>query len=71
MLAGGGIKRGSIYGSTDATATEPDHDPLNVEDFAATLYHQLGINPNKRLMSAGNRPIDIVRGGRVINELLA
>ena len=71
MLAGGGIKRGSIYGSTDATATEPDHDPLNVEDFAATLYHQLGINPNKRLMSAGNRPIDIVRGGKVINELIA
>jgi hypothetical protein len=71
MLAGGGIKRGSIYGSTDATATEPDHDPLNVEDLAATIYHQLGINPNKRLMSAGNRPIDIVRGGRVVNELLA
>ena len=71
MLAGGGIKRGSIYGTTDATATEPDHDPLQVEDFAATLYHQLGINPNKRLMSAGNRPIDIVRGGKVVNELLA
>jgi hypothetical protein len=71
MLAGGGIKRGSIYGTTDATATEPDHDPLQVEDFAATLYHQLGINPNKRLMSAGNRPIDIVRGGKVVNELIA
>ena len=71
VLAGGGIKRGMIYGSSDATCAEPDHDPLNVEDFASTIYHQLGINPHKRLMSPGNRPIDIVRGGNVVNELLA
>jgi len=71
VLAGGGIKKGLIYGSSDATASDPDHDPLSVEDFAATLYHQLGINPNKRLMSPGNRPIDIVRSGKVVNELIA
>jgi hypothetical protein len=71
VLAGGGIKKGLIYGSSDATSTDPDHDPLGVEDFAATLYHQIGINPNKRLMSPGNRPIDIVRGGKVVNELIA
>jgi uncharacterized protein (DUF1501 family) len=71
VLAGGGIKKGSVYGTTDATATDPDQNPLSVEDFAATLYHQLGINSNKRLMSAGNRPIDIVRGGKVVEELLA
>jgi hypothetical protein len=71
VLAGGGIKQGLIYGSSDATATDPDHDPLGVEDFAATLYHQIGVNPNKRLMSPGNRPIDIVRGGKVVNELIA
>jgi len=71
VLAGGGIKKGSIYGATDSTATDPDQNPLSVEDFAATLYHQLGINSNKRLMSAGNRPIDIVRNGKVVEELLA
>jgi hypothetical protein len=71
VLAGGGIKRGMIYGSSDSTAAEPDHDPVNVEDFASTIYHQLGINPHKRLMSPGNRPIDIVRGGNVVNELIA
>ena len=71
VMAGGGFKKGLIYGSSDATATEPDHDPLTVEDFSATLYHQLGINPNKRLMSPGNRPIDIVRNGKVVNELVA
>jgi uncharacterized protein (DUF1501 family) len=71
VLAGGGIKQGQIYGSSDPTGSEPDHDPLTVEDFAATLYHQLGINPDKRLMSPGNRPIDIVRGGKVVQDLIA
>ncbi len=71
VLAGGGFKRGQIYGASDSTGAEPDSDPLTVEDMSATFYHQLGIDPTKRLMSPGNRPIDIVRGGRVVPELLA
>ncbi|MFO0985144.1 MAG: DUF1501 domain-containing protein [Planctomycetota bacterium] len=70
VLAGGGIKRGHVYGASDATAAEPGNDPLTVEDYAATIYHQLGINPNKRLLSSGNRPIDIVRGGKVVDGLI-
>ncbi|MGH7199257.1 MAG: DUF1501 domain-containing protein, partial [Planctomycetaceae bacterium] len=34
VLAGGGIKGGVVYGSSDATATEPETDPLTVEDWA-------------------------------------
>ncbi len=71
VLAGGGIKRGQIYGSSDATGGEPNSDPLSVEDMSATIYHQLGIDPDKRLISPGNRPIDIVHGGKVVRELLA
>jgi len=71
VLAGGGFKRGQIYGASDSSGAEPDSDPLTVEDMSATFYHQLGIDPTKRLMSPGNRPIDIVRGGRVVPELLA
>ena len=71
VLAGGGIKRGSIYGSSDATASEPDEKPLGVEDFATTIYHQLGIVADKELMAPGDRPIEIVDGGKVIKELLA
>ena len=70
VLAGGGFKRGLAYGASDATASEPEDNPLSVEDFAATIYNQLGIPPEKKLMAAGNRPIDIVRGGKVIRELL-
>jgi len=71
VLAGGGIKKGLIYGSSDATATEPEEDALNVEDLAMTVYHVLGINAEKKLMAPGNRPIDIVREGKVRKELLA
>jgi uncharacterized protein (DUF1501 family) len=71
VLAGGGIKQGLAYGSSDATATEPENDPLTVEDLAMTVYHQLGINGEKKLMAPGNRPIDIVREGKIRKELLA
>jgi uncharacterized protein (DUF1501 family) len=71
VLAGGGIKKGFAYGTSDPTASEPEDDPLGVEDMAATVYACLGINHEKKLMSPGNRPIDIVREGKVIKELLA
>jgi uncharacterized protein (DUF1501 family) len=70
-FAGGGFKRGFVYGSSDATGSEPDADPLTVENMAATVYKQLGVNPEKKLMAPGNRPIDIVREGQPVADLLA
>jgi hypothetical protein len=70
-LAGGGIKKGQIYGSSDATASEPADNPLSVEDLATTMYNQLGINADKELISPGGRPIEIVKDGKVVQELLA
>jgi hypothetical protein len=71
VLAGGGIKKGTVYGTSDATATEPEDDPLTVEDLSTTVYHCLGINADKELMAPGNRPIEIVDGGKIVKELLA
>ena len=71
VLAGGGLKKGIVYGSSDATATEPDTDPLSIEDLAMTLYHQLGIAGEKKLLAPGNRPIDIVREGSIRKDLIA
>ena len=71
VLAGGGIKKGFVYGSSDATATEPENDPLTIEDLAATVYHQLGIVADKELMAPGSRPIEIVKDGEVRKELIA
>jgi uncharacterized protein (DUF1501 family) len=71
VLAGGGIKKGYIHGSSNSTASEPETDPIGPEDLATTLYHQLGIVAEKELMAPGNRPIEIVDGGKVRTELLA
>ena len=70
-LAGGGFKRGFIFGASNATASEPERDPLGPEDLATTIYNQLGIVADKELMAPGNRPIEIVDGGKVRQELLA
>jgi hypothetical protein len=70
VLAGGGIKGGQIHGSTDARGAEPKEKPVGPENLAATLYTQLGIDPKRKLMSPGNRPIDIVRNGEPIREIV-
>jgi hypothetical protein len=70
VMAGGGVRRGTVYGSSDATASEPMDDPLTVEDWATTVYHCLGIVAEKELMAPGGRPIEIVNGGKVLSELL-
>jgi len=69
-LAGGGVKRGQIYGASNSTASEPDSDPVTVEDFLATVYHQVGIDSTDRLLAPGGRPIDIVRDGKVVSGLV-
>jgi hypothetical protein len=71
ILAGGGVKRGLVYGASDAIAAEPQDAPLSVEDLATTVYHCLGIVAEKELMAPGNRPIEIVDGGTVRKDLLA
>jgi uncharacterized protein (DUF1501 family) len=71
VMAGGGVKGGIAYGKSDATASEPEENPLTVEDWATTIYHCLGIVGDKELMAPGDRPIEIVNDGRVRKDLLA
>lgn len=70
MLAGGGIKGGMIYGTSNATASEPELDAVGPEDLATTVYRQLGIVADKELMAPGDRPIEIVDGGKVIQGIV-
>ena len=71
MLAGGGMKRGYVHGSSDSLGGEPENDRVGIEDLATTIYNQIGITGDKELMSPGNRPIEIVDGGHVLDSLLA
>lgn len=71
VLAGGGIKGGTVYGKSNATASDPDENPVGVADLFTTVYHTLGIVADKELMAPGDRPIEICDGGNVIQEMLA
>jgi hypothetical protein len=48
MLAGGGVKGGITYGSTDDLGYAAVENPVSVHDFHATMLHLLGID-HKRL----------------------
>ncbi|MDB5334733.1 MAG: hypothetical protein JWN70_352 [Planctomycetaceae bacterium] len=71
VLAGGGIKPGVIYGSSNSIASEPEENAIGVEDLFTTVYHCMGIVADQELMAPGDRPIEICDGGTVRKELLA
>ena len=70
LFAGGGIKAGTVIGSTTKNATEPTADPVSVEDILRTLFHQMGIDSTKIYTTPLGRPVPIVNGGRVIRDLV-
>lgn len=71
MLAGGGVKQGYVHGASDSLGGDVDTDGVGVADLATTIYHQIGIKSDSELMSPGNRPIEIVDGGEVLDSILA
>lgn len=71
MMAGGGVKAGYVHGASDSLGGEPEEDKVGVEDLATTVYNQIGINAEKEIMAPGNRPIEIVANGSVLDAILA
>lgn len=69
VLAGGGTRGGMVIGETDERAMSPKERPVHVEDLAATLYHALGIDPEKEYVTPSGRPVRLANDGRVIREL--
>jgi hypothetical protein len=62
LLAGGGTKRGFVYGASDKTASYPAENPVRPDDLAATIYFLLGIDPSTEVYGIGNRPLAITNG---------
>jgi uncharacterized protein (DUF1501 family) len=70
VLAGGGFRRGFVYGSTDAQGMAPATEPCSPDDIAATIFHALGIDPHMELNTPTGRPMQLFREGRVLQPLL-
>lgn len=70
MLAGAGIRPGTVVGASDETGAFVKDRPTSPEDILATMYHLKGIDPNRTIPDRLNRPVRLVDGGSVIDELL-
>ncbi len=53
MLAGAGIRGGSVYGESDKHAAYVKSNPVTLEDFTATLFAAMDINPASRISPDG------------------
>jgi uncharacterized protein (DUF1501 family) len=59
LFAGGGVKGGTVVGSSDKDGAYPASDPQTPENFAATIYHALGIPRDAEWHDATARPYPV------------
>ncbi|MEO6182280.1 MAG: DUF1501 domain-containing protein [Verrucomicrobiota bacterium] len=72
LLAGGGVKGGTVYGATDEFGFKAVENPVHVHDLHATILHLLGFDHEKfthRYAGRDFRLTDVY--GRVIEEIVA
>ena len=71
LIAGGGTKRGVVIGATDKTASVTTTTPVGIHDLWRTIFHLMGIDSDKIYYTPLGRPVPIIDGGQVFEELLA
>jgi hypothetical protein len=72
ICAGGGFKGGTVVGATDKLGEQVTDNFYKIESFGATLYHLMGIDPESRVTTAGNRPVSLIaEHAPIIKEALA
>ena len=68
LLAGGGVKGGFVYGSSDRLGMYPETNPVKPADLTATIFNRFGIDPMTEIHDTTGRPHRI-SDGRPIREL--
>ncbi len=67
VLAGGGVRAGSVFGRTDAHAAQVTEDPVSPADISATILHHLGVDPESSVQTAAGQRHRL-SPGRVMTE---
>ena len=67
-MGGGGVQTGRVIGASDKHGAVPVDRPVSVADFAATVYHALGLDPKAEYRAQG-RPMRVLPEGEVVEEL--
>ena len=71
LLAGAGIRGGTIHGASDDQAAFIKDNPVHLRDICATIYHLLGIDPEMPVYDRASRPVAVAHGGHPVGEILA
>ena len=71
LLAGGGVKGGYIYGSSDKEGMAVADKQVGVQDFLSTIGWSLGLPVDEVVMSPSNRPFTVGDKGQVIPDVFA
>jgi hypothetical protein len=66
LLAGAGVRGGTVYGSSDASAAYAAELPVSPDDLAATVFHALGVNLDQEVRDTQGRPLQICAGKPVL-----
>ena len=56
MLAGGGVRGGTVFGASDKLGAYPDRDAVTPGDLAATLFWRFGLDPEAEIRDLTGRP---------------
>jgi hypothetical protein len=59
LMAGGGIRGGTVYGATDENGAYPALNPVSPANVSGTIYHALGLDPHTEIRDRLNRPFPI------------
>ncbi len=70
LFAGGGTRPGAVLGTSDRLGAYPVEHPVSMGDLAATVYRQMGVDPEATVPDHLNRPIPISHGGRPLSAIL-
>ncbi len=68
LFAGGGIRGGQTYGSSDARAEYPADRPVTPADISKTVYHAMGID-DLEAHDAQGRPYHLLAEGSPVVDL--
>jgi hypothetical protein len=71
LLAGAGIRGGTVCGASDAHAAYVKDRPVRPADICATIYLCLGIDPDLPVYDRAGRPVPVANGGQPVREVLA
>ena len=61
-LAGGGVRGGAVFGTSDRFAAYPAIDPVTPADLAATIFWRFGLDPASEIRDAQDRPYKLADG---------